>query len=567
MLQKNDIYEMYIEDIGNDGEGIGHIDGMAVFVKGALIGDTINVKIIKVKKNLCYGRVDSIIKESPYRTEPRCEISGPCGGCTLMHMDYKAQLDYKQNKVKNVLTRIGGLTDVESIMEEPHGMEDPYHFRNKMQFPVGRSKDGKIVVGFYASHSHDIIPQSECVTGHAINTYITKAAIRFMELYNISTYNETEGTGLVRHIVTRVGFHTGELMVVVVINGDDLPHRDELVKLLNAAVFDYNDSLSSVSDDEDSSTPEKKGKITLESVQLNINKEKGNRILGYKSVPFYGKERITDYIGRVRFEISPLSFYQVNPCQTERLYGKVLEYADLSGSETVWDMYCGIGTISLFLADKAKKVYGVEIVDDAIKDARLNAKINGIENAEFFTGKAEEIVPECFSKGISADVVVVDPPRKGCDEKLLRTISDMSPEKMVYVSCDPATLARDLKLLTTHGFEVKRVAVYDQFCHSGHVETVVLLGWKDVDEYMYVDYEPDHHIVEQGKATYREVTEYVQEKYGFHVTNLNIAQVKDKCGFEKRENYNKGAEGHKVPQVTEEKEKAILDAFKHFGML
>ena len=472
MLQKNEIYEMYIEDIGNDGEGIGHIDGMAVFVKGALIGDTIKVKIIKVKKNLCYGRVDSIIKESPYRTEPRCSIAGPCGGCTLMHMDYKAQLDYKYNKVKNALTRIGGLSDVESIMEEPHGMEEPYYFRNKMQFPVGRSKDGRVITGFYASHSHNIIAQNECVTGPPINTLIIKAVTEFMERYDIEPYNESDGSGLVRHIVTRVGFHTHELMVVLVINGDDLPHRDELVKLLKAEIGEFNDILNCMY----MRPGEDRGLISLESVQLNINKEKGNRILGDKLIPVYGKDRITDYIGNVRFEISPLSFYQVNPYQTEKLYGKALEFADLSGDETVWDMYCGIGTISLFLAAKAKKVYGVEIVDEAIKDARLNAEINGIENVEFFTGKAEEIVPECFAKGIRADVVVVDPPRKGCDEKLLQTIVEMSPKKMVYVSCDPATLARDIKYLTARGFEVKRAAVYDQFCHSGHVETVVLMS-------------------------------------------------------------------------------------------
>ncbi len=456
-LVKNENYQVLIEDMGNDGEGIGHVQGMTVFVKDAVVGDLAEVKIVKVKKNIAYGRLMKLITPSPYRVEPVCDKAKRCGGCTMQQVSYEQQLEYKWNKVKNCLQRIGKMENVEAIMEKPaYGMDDPFHYRNKAQFPVGRDKNGDVVIGFYAGRSHDIIDTESCAIGAPVNDQIVAIVRSFIEDNYISTYDEETGRGLVRHILIRVGFTTKEIMVCLVTNGNKLPHSeiliDELVKV---------DGMTSIC--------------------LNVNMENTNRILGDKCITLWGQSYITDYIGDIKYQISPLSFYQVNPVQTNVLYNKALEYADLSGDETVWDMYCGIGTISLFLAQKAKKVYGVEIVPQAIDDARHNAEINGITNAEFFVGKAEEVVPDIYKNGgdgSHADVVVVDPPRKGCDQVLLDTLVHMAPERIVYVSCDPATLARDVKILQEKGYVAKKVAVVDQFCHSGHVETVVKLSLK-----------------------------------------------------------------------------------------
>ena len=458
ILVKNEDYQVLIEDMGNDGEGIGHVQGMTVFVKDAVVGDLAEVKIVKVKKNIAYGRLMKLITPSPYRVESVCDKAKRCGGCTMQQVSYEQQLEYKWNKVKNCLQRIGKMENVEAIMEKPaYGMDDPFHYRNKAQFPVGRDKNGDVVIGFYAGRSHDIIDTESCAIGAPVNDKIVAIVRSFIEDNHISTYDEETGRGLVRHILIRVGFTTKEIMVCLVTNGNKLPHSetliDELVKI---------DGMTSIC--------------------LNVNMENTNRILGDKCITLWGQSYITDYIGDIKYQISPLSFYQVNPVQTNVLYNKALEYADLSGDETVWDMYCGIGTISLFLAQKAKKVYGVEIVPQAIDDARHNAEINGITNAEFFVGKAEEVIPDIYKKGgdgSHADVVVVDPPRKGCDQVLLDTLVHMAPERIVYVSCDPATLARDVKILQEKGYEAKKVAVVDQFCHSGHVETVCLLSRKD----------------------------------------------------------------------------------------
>lgn len=416
-LVKNEDYQVLIEDMGNDGEGIGHVQGMTVFVKDAVVGDLAEVKIVKVKKNIAYGRLMKLITPSPYRVEPVCDKAKRCGGCTMQQVSYEQQLEYKWNKVKNCLQRIGKMENVEAIMEKPaYGMNNPFHYRNKAQFPVGRDKNGNVVIGFYAGRSHDIIDTESCAIGAPVNDKIVAIVRSFIEDNHISTYDEETGRGLVRHILIRVGFTTKEIMVCLVTNGNKLPHSeiliDELVKI---------DGMTSIC--------------------LNVNMENTNRILGDKCITLWGQPYITDYIGDIKYQISPLSFYQVNPVQTNVLYNKALEYADLSGDETVWDMYCGIGTISLFLAQKAKKVYGVEIVPQAIDDARHNAEINGITNAEFFVGKAEEVVPDIYKKGgdgSHADIVVVDPPRKGCDQVLLDTLVHMAPERIVYVSCDPA---------------------------------------------------------------------------------------------------------------------------------
>ena len=455
-FKKNQIVEIYIDDIGNEGEGIGHIDGYALFLKDAVIGDRVRAKIIKTKKNYGFARVEEILEPSKDRVEPKCPVARPCGGCTLQHLSYDKQLEYKFNKVKNCLERIGGLSGIEKKMEPIYGMEDPFYYRNKAQFPVGTDKEGNLVTGFYAGRTHSIIDCTHCAIQHPVNEKILLKVLDYMKENGILAYDEKIHQGLVRHIVTRVGFVTGEIMVCFVINGQkkDLRNLDRLV-----------DSLKEI-----------KG---MTSICINVNKEKTNRILGNKIQEVYGPAYIHDYIGNVKYQIGPLSFFQVNPKQTKVLYEKALEYAQLNGEETVWDLYCGIGTISLFLAQKAKQVYGVEIVKEAIDDARLNARMNGFDNAQFFVGKAEEVLPREYEKnGVYADVIVVDPPRKGCDGKLLDTMVRMAPKRIVYVSCDPATLARDVKVLGENGYQVEKVSVVDQFSHSSHVETVCLMSRK-----------------------------------------------------------------------------------------
>jgi len=450
-LEKNDIVTVSIEDISTTGEGIGKVDGFTLFIKDTVIGDVAEVKIIKAKKTYGYGKLMKIVTPSKNRVEPRCPVAKSCGGCQIQEMSYDSQLLYKQNTVKNNLKRIGGISDIE--MDPIIGMEEPYNFRNKAQYPVGQDNNGSIIMGFYVAHSHAIINNMDCCIGSPKNAGILAKVKDFMLRNSITPYNEYEHTGLVRHVLIRVGANTGEVMVCLVINGTALPNSDEFVKSLL----------------------EVEG---IASIMININKEKTNVILGKRVKILWGKPYIEDYIGDVKFQISPLSFFQVNSKQTEKLYNKALEYADLSGTETVWDLYCGIGSISLFLAQKAKKVYGVEIVPEAIEDARKNAKINNISNAEFFVGKAEEVLPAYYEehKGEYADVIVVDPPRKGCDEALLKTIVLMAPAKVVYVSCDSATLARDLKYMCENGYKVVKMQSVDQFGHSVHVETVVLLS-------------------------------------------------------------------------------------------
>ena len=457
-FKKNQIVELYIDDIGNEGEGIGHIDGYALFLKDAVIGDKVRAKIIKTKKNYGFARVEEVLEASKDRVSPRCSKARQCGGCTLQHLAYEKQLEYKFNKVKNCLERIGGLENIEEKMEPILGMEEPFYYRNKAQFPVGYDKEGNLITGFYAGRTHHIIDCTHCMIQHPVNEQILLKVLDYMKKNNITAYDEKTHKGLVRHIVTRVGFKTGEIMVCLVVNGSkkNLRNLEMLV-----------DSLTEVEG--------------MTSICVNINKEKTNRILGSKIEEVYGKPYIYDYIGNVKYQIGPLSFFQVNPTQTKVLYEKAMEYADLKGEETVWDLYCGIGTISLFLAQKAKQVYGVEIIKEAIDDARRNAALNHMDNVEFFVGKAEEVVPAQYEKtGIHPDVIVVDPPRKGCDAILLNTMLDMAPKRIVYVSCDPATLARDLKILCEEKYTLEKVSVVDQFSHSVHVESVCAL--KRVDE-------------------------------------------------------------------------------------
>lgn len=480
-MRKNDEIQLTIEDMGVSGEGIGKAEGMTFFVKDALIGDHIRAGITKLKKNYGYARLLEILTPSPWRVQPRCPIHRQCGGCQIQALNYKKQLEFKQKKVLGNLQRIGGFA--EPPMEPVVGMEDPYHYRNKAQFPIGKDKDGRIIAGFYAGRTHQIIPNRDCALGVPVNKEILDIIIGIMEEKGIEPYDEQTRKGLVRHVLIRYGFHTKEIMVCIVVNGEKLSYADVFVKELCKL----------------------KG---MTSISINVNQQNTNVIMGQEVKVLWGQPWITDRIGDISYRISPLSFYQVNPVQTEKLYRLALEYADLKGTETVWDLYCGIGTISLFLARQAKKVYGVEIVPQAIRDARENARINKIENVEFFTGKAEEILPDFYKKeekaGRSprADVIVVDPPRKGCDQELLDTILKMQPERIVYVSCDSATLARDLKILCQGEYELKRVRPVDQFCHTSHVETVCLLGKRKPDTTVKIgiDMEDYRRIRDEEKA-------------------------------------------------------------------
>jgi 23S rRNA (uracil1939-C5)-methyltransferase len=455
-IKKNQEYKVQIEDMGSDGAGIGKVGTFPLFIKDTVIGDQVRVKVIKTKKHYGYGRLMEILTPSSDRVEAKCPVARQCGGCTLQHLRYEKQLEYKYQKVKNCLERIGGLKGIEEKMEPTLGMEEPFYYRNKAQFPVGKNKDGEIITGFYAGRTHSIIENDHCCIQAKVNDQILPVIKSYMKKNRIEPYDETTHSGLVRHILTRVGFTTGEIMVCLVVNGraKDLKHAEELVAELT--------------------------KIEgMTSIVVNRNQEATNKILGTEIETLWGRDYIEDTIGDVRYQIGPLSFYQVNPRQTRVLYGKALEFADLTGEETVWDLYCGIGTISLFLAQKAKQVYGVEIVPEAIEDARKNAVINGMDNVEFFVGKAEEILPQKYKEShqtMYADVIVVDPPRKGCEESLLETIVQMEPKKVVYVSCDPATLARDLKYLDSHGYEVRKVQPVDMFGMGGHVEVVSLLS-------------------------------------------------------------------------------------------
>jgi 23S rRNA (uracil1939-C5)-methyltransferase len=453
IVKKNDEIELEIEDMGSEGEGIGRINGYTLFIKDALEGDRILAKVMKTKKSYGYARMMKIISPSPFRVEPKCGIARQCGGCQLQHLSYEKQLNYKNNKVKNCLQRIGKFSNMDAIMEPILGMDEPYYYRNKAQFPVGKDKEGNLITGFYAGRTHAIISSDDCGIQAKENEKILRIVKSFLVENKIEPYNEETHSGLIRHILTRVGYTTGEIMVCLIINGNKLPNQEQLIK-----------RLSSVDG--------------MKSLSINVNKEKTNVILGKKVITLWGQDYITDYIGDVKYQISPLSFYQVNPIQTKKLYETALSYAGLQGDEVVWDLYCGIGTISLFLAKKAKQVYGVEIVPEAIHDAKVNAQINQITNAEFFVGAAEDVLPSKYkdSKGsMKADVIVVDPPRKGCEESLLDTIVQMEPKKVVYVSCDPATLARDLKYLCERGYQLDKVRACDMFPQTVHVETVCLL--------------------------------------------------------------------------------------------
>ena len=469
--KKDDRLEVNITDIGVDGEGIGKVDGYTLFVKDAVPGDKVEVKIMKSKKSYAYARLEKVITPSAYRIDPLCPFARSCGGCQIQNIDYKRQLEFKAGKVRNNLLRLGGFTDAEldEVMQPIVGMDNPFHYRGKAQFPFGTDKDGQVICGFYAGRTHSIIANTDCALGVEENKTILEIILDHARKYGVTAYDEKTGRGLLRHVLIRKGFATGEIMICLVINykGDKntafIKGQDELVDRLSAVAG-------------------------VKSISVSVNTENTNVIMGTEIHNIWGEPVIHDTINGITFAISPLSFYQVNPVQTEKLYSLALDYANLTGKESVWDLYCGIGTISLFLAGSAKQVYGVEIVPQAIDDARKNAEANGIENAKFFVGKAEEVLPEFYNKNTTAtgeevtnydmthpDVIVVDPPRKGCDEACLDTMLKMSPDRIVYVSCDSATLARDLRILVDGGYTLKKVRPVDMFPHSVHIENVTLL--------------------------------------------------------------------------------------------
>ena len=566
-MEKNQEFIVTIEDMNEDGAGVGKLDGYIWFVKDAVIGDVVRAKAIKMKKSYGFARLMEVLEPSGSRVAPPCPVARQCGGCQLQAMSYEEQLKFKERKVMNNLMRIGGFAEDEIHMLPIMGMEEPWRYRNKAQFPFGRDKDGNVIAGFYAGRTHAIIESEDCLLGVEENRDILNIVKRFMEEMKIEPYDETSHKGLVRHVLIRKGFKTGEIMVCLVINGKKLPGGKRLVEMLCGG--DRRERKGEKVKREEIQGHGIKG---MTSISYSVNQERTNIIMGKEIVNLYGPGFITDYIGNVKYQISPLSFYQVNPVQTERLYGTALEYAGLTGDETVWDLYCGIGTISLFLAQKAGKVYGVEVVPQAIEDARRNAEINGINNAEFFAGKAEEVLPEQFEKNkVHADVIVVDPPRKGCDAVCLDTILKMRPERVVYVSCDSATLARDLRYLADGGYEVVRVRCCDMFPGTAHVETVVLLSKGEIDskkvrvEFSLEDMDMSEF---QDGATYPQIKEYVLEHTGLKVSNLYISQIKRKCGLEVGKNYNlPKSEDSRQPQCPPEKEKAIREAFKYFGMI
>ncbi len=542
---KNQRIELLCEDLSSQGAGIGHFKGYALFVPGLLPSERGLVQVVKVGKQYGYGKLIELLAASSERRTPFCAAFPQCGGCLLQHMAYEAQLRWKQQHVYELLRRVGGVP----LIEWPsiRGMEEGerLHYRNKAQFPV-RMIDGHLRAGFFAPRSHRLIPLTQCLIQSEASNLLLTPLLAFLEQLGVTAYNEATGEGLLRHILIRDGRRSGEVLVCLVINGRELPEEPRIASFLM-----------------------ERG---VTSVSVNVNVSRTNVILGEKTRVIGGKNAIEEQIGPLTFTISPTSFFQVNPVQTERLYQTALEMVELIGNEVVWDAYCGAGTISLFLAQKAKQVYGVEIVEAAVRNAWENAAKNGMDNVKFYVGKAEQVIPEHFRRtGIRPDVIVVDPPRAGCDEALLHTILEMKPDRMVYVSCDPGTLARDLRFLGKGGMEVREVRCIDMFPETGHVETVVLLSKGKVDskkirvEFSLEDMDLSDFL---DGSNYTQIKEYVLEHSGLKVSNLYISQIKRKCGIEVGQNYNlPKSEDSRQPLCPPEKEKAIREAFKYFGMI
>ena len=538
-LEKGSVYTAVIDGYSSEGLGIARVNGAVVFVPHAVRGEEIDLRITKVMKTSCAGEIVKIHNPSPERMEPECPYAGKCGGCAYRHLTYPEELWAKRQRVQDALTRIGGL---DLTVEEILGAKNPEHYRNKSQYPVGA--DGSI--GFFQARTHKVVPIRRCLIQTEAADRTAQAVGEWMRRYKISAYDETTGKGLVRHVCVRVN-RKGESLCCVVVNGNKVPREPELAAYVTAAV------------------PHTVG------VLLNSNTRRGNVVLGDKYRMLFGRNYLMDTLCGLEFKLSMPSFYQVNRDQAEVLYGKALEFAGLTGNETVLDLYCGIGTITLCLAKAAKRVIGAEIVPPAIRDAKENALRNHIENAEFFCGDAADIAAKLESDGLRPDVVTVDPPRKGLAPEVIASVAAMGPEKVVYVSCDPATLGRDVKIFREFGYEAKRAAAVDMFPGTAHVETVVLLSKGEVDskkirvEFSLEDMDMSEF---QDGATYTQIKDYVLEHSGLKVSNLYISQIKRKCGIEVGKNYNlPKSEDSRQPMCPPEKEKAIREAFKYFGMI
>ena len=544
MLKKNDLIQLKITSATAEGSGVGHTaDGLAVFVPMSAIGDVLTVRILKVKKSYAFGKLEAVITPSPTRIKPDCPNFSKCGGCVWRHITYAEECAIKEQKVRDAVERIGGIkTQINPII----ACDKTDRYRNKAQLPVGKDRDGNIQIGFYSFHSHRIVDCADCALQPEQFAEVIRITREFVEQYDIRVYDEVTGKGRLRHLYIRYAEVTDELMVCFVVNGNGLKHEDVLLQKLREAL------------------------PNLKTVVFNSNREKTNVILGKKNRVAFGDGTIEDELCGKRFRISPFSFWQVNRAQAEKLYSKAREYAGLSGSEKLLDLYCGTGTIGLTMADGCASLIGVEIIPDAVRDAELNAERNGVKNARFICADAPAAAEQLRKEGVSPDVVILDPPRKGCGEELVETVAKMQPERVVYVSCDPATLARDLKYFEQRGYITREVTPCDMFSRTAHVETVVLLSRKTPDDKIEVDLSLDELDITpaESKATYQEIKEYVHKEFGLKVSTLYISQVKRKCGIIERENYNHShKENPHISQCPKDKEDAIRDALEHFGMI
>lgn len=542
MLKKNQIEEAEITAMSSDGNGIAKIDGMVVFVPYTAVGDKLKIRIVKVQKNYSFGIIEEILEPSPDRVDDNCPVYKKCGGCAFRHISYEAELRHKAEFVQSNLRRLGGLDPV-MLPITPSPLVQGY--RNKAQYPI-REYDGKIEAGFFAKRSHRVISCASCDLQPTFFEQILEYTKQFLEEYHISAYDEQTGKGKVRHLYIRCGEVSGEVMVCLVVNSERLPHAAEYVEGLLKVC------------------PQ------VVSVVLNINREQNNVILGQKCITLYGKDTIEDTLCDVRFELSPLSFYQVNRQAAEKLYRLAAEMAQFEGNELLIDLYCGAGTIGLSMTSKVRELIGVEIVPDAVENAKENAKRCGVENARFICADAKEAAAQLAAENLHPDVIVVDPPRKGCDLEVLQAIAAMAPKRLVMISCNSASLARDCKELEALGYHLEKAAPVDLFPRTTHVETVVLLSKLKVDHHIEIELKMDELdlTAAESKATYDEIKAYVLNKYGLKVSQLYIAQIKRKCGIIERKNYNVSKkEDAKVPQCPPEKEAAIMDALKHFQMI
>ena len=538
--QKNQIFDLTIDNYSSEGDGIARLDGMAVFVKGALRGERCRVKLLKVGKTAAWGRVEQVVTPSPARIKPDCPHFPKCGGCALRHMSYAEELEFKRQRVEDALRRIGGL---DLSVDVIHGAEAPECYRNKAQFPVS-DRSGRLSIGFFRARSHDVIDVERCLLQRPEADAAARAVKGWMERFKVPAYNELTHKGLVRHVYVRTN-RNGESLVCLICNGTKLPHLNALIDAFQEAV---------------------PGMVGL---VLSINREKTNVILGKEYQTLWGQDFLYDTLCGLTFKLSVPSFFQVNPMQTEVLYRKAAEFAGLTGDETVVDLYCGTGTISLVLAGQARQVIGAEIVPSAIEDAKENAARNGLANTEFICADAKEAAAELVRRGIKPDVISVDPPRKGMAEEVIGHIASMEPKKIVYVSCDPATLARDLSRFAALGYQAEKAEAVDMFPRTHHVETVCQLVLRKPAVHINIDVDVEELVQDKrGTATYGQIKDYVLKHSGLKVSSLYIAQVKQKCGIIERENYNKPkSEDAKQPQCPPEKEKAIRAALQHFRLI